>query len=189
MSTVLNFILKHSSRLHPHPTPHQNLPVLVLKIMQASAALVPIDSSYSQRLDKLIHHLLQKKPENRPSIHSVMATPVVVNALLNLCTDVGRLPCARYMYVLLPVKTISEYLKISWILSAFIQFCFIIIIILRMILIIHRHSQTSVEIVREASGEGGPPHQVYRMGSLGKYRQRSFFQDDSQTQGQDVSVL
>ncbi|XP_064385824.1 serine/threonine-protein kinase Nek8-like [Halichondria panicea] len=122
-----------------------NLPVLVLKIMQASAALVPIDSSYSQRLDKLIHHLLQKKPENRPSIHSVMATPVVVNALLNLCTDVGRLPCAR-------------------------------------------HSQTSVEIVREASGEGGPPHQVYRMGSLGKYRQRSFFQDDSQTQGQDTQT-
>ncbi len=144
--------------------------------MQASAALVPIDSSYSQRLDKLIHHLLQKKPENRPSIHSVMATPVVVNALLNLCTDVGRLPCVRYCWFngKPKIQFPSGYLYYK---------------LHTTILIPHRHSQTSVEIVREASGEGGPPPQVYRMGSLGKYRQRSFFQDDSQSPGQDVRVL
>ena len=73
----------------------QNLPALVLKIMQGSASLLPIDPTYSRGLKELIYSLLQRNPEDRPNIHNVMAMPVVVNALMNLATDVGRLPCTR----------------------------------------------------------------------------------------------
>jgi NIMA (never in mitosis gene a)-related kinase len=72
-----------------------NLPALVLKIMQASAALEPLESRYSRGHRDLIYSLLQRNPDERPDVHLVMANPFVVNALMNLCTDIGRLPCTR----------------------------------------------------------------------------------------------
>jgi serine/threonine protein kinase len=73
----------------------QNLPALVLKIMQASAALQPIDPTYSSSLNDLIYVLLQRNPDDRPDVSRIMATPVLVNAHTNLATDVGRLPCTK----------------------------------------------------------------------------------------------
>lgn len=65
--------------------------------MQASAALAPIDSRYSKGLHDLITCIMQKAPNDRPSVENIMAFPVVINALMNLCTDIGRLPCTRYV--------------------------------------------------------------------------------------------
>ena len=73
----------------------QNLPALVLKIMQASAVLDPVDPRFSIGLKDLIQSLLQRQPDDRPSVHQVMATPVLINAHMNLATDVGRLPCSK----------------------------------------------------------------------------------------------
>lgn len=73
----------------------QNLPALVLKIMQASAAIDPIDPDYSEGLKALIYSLLQRHPDDRPSVHKVMAAPVLVNIHMNLATDVGRLSCTK----------------------------------------------------------------------------------------------
>jgi serine/threonine protein kinase len=72
-----------------------NLPALVLKIMQASVALQPLESRYSRGLKELIYSLLQRNPDDRPDVHLAMANPFVVNPLMNLCTDIGRLPCTR----------------------------------------------------------------------------------------------
>ncbi len=63
--------------------------------MQASAALAPIDSRYTKGLRDLIACIMLKSPGDRPSVENIMAFPVVVNALMNLCTDIGRLPCTR----------------------------------------------------------------------------------------------
>lgn len=63
--------------------------------MQASAALEPMDPGYSEALKELIYCLLQRNPDDRPDVHRVMATPLLVNAHMNLATDVGRLPCTR----------------------------------------------------------------------------------------------
>ena len=73
----------------------QNLPALVLKIMQAAAGISPIPSCYSEGLRDLINSMLQRNPDDRPNIENIMANPVVVNILVNLGTDVGRLPCTR----------------------------------------------------------------------------------------------
>ena len=66
-----------------------------MKIMQASDAIKPINTKYSTGLQQLINSMLQRNPDDRPSIESIMAIPVVVNALVNLGTDVGRLPCGK----------------------------------------------------------------------------------------------
>ena len=81
------------------PPSIQNLPALVLKIMQASAVLEPLESRYSRGLRDLIYSLLQRNPDDRPDVYLVMANPFVVNALMNLCTDIGRLPCSRCVSV------------------------------------------------------------------------------------------
>ena len=73
----------------------QNLPALVLKIMKANSVLEPIDSRYSKQLNDLIHSMLQLLPADRPNINNVMAMPIVVNAHMNLCTEIGRIPCTR----------------------------------------------------------------------------------------------
>jgi len=66
-----------------------------MKIMQANSVLRPIDPSYSTALIDLIYHTLQRNPDDRPNVVQILATPVVVNAHLNLSTDVGRLPCSK----------------------------------------------------------------------------------------------
>ena len=72
----------------------QNFPALVLKIMQGANATAPLSDNYSTSLCSLVHAMLQRNPDDRPNVESIMANPVVVNALVNLGTDVGRLPCA-----------------------------------------------------------------------------------------------
>lgn len=71
------------------------MPALVLKIMQANSALEPIDPNYSKALKDLIYSLLQRQPDDRPDVHQVMATPLLINAHVNLTTDVGRLLCTK----------------------------------------------------------------------------------------------
>ena len=66
-----------------------------MAIMRAAAALKPMDGRYSQGLQDLVYSMLQKSPSDRPGIHNIMATPVVINALLNLSTDIGRVPCTK----------------------------------------------------------------------------------------------
>ncbi|KAL5487288.1 hypothetical protein EMCRGX_G019871 [Ephydatia muelleri] len=70
-----------------------NLPALVMRIMQGATSLAPMDECYSSGLKAMIHSTLQRNPSDRPDVEQVMAFPVAVNALVNLSTDVGRLPC------------------------------------------------------------------------------------------------
>jgi NIMA (never in mitosis gene a)-related kinase len=72
-----------------------NLPALVMKIMQGSRALSPLNDKYSQGLTLLINSMLCRNPEDRPNIENIMANPVLVNTLINLGTTVGRLPCSK----------------------------------------------------------------------------------------------
>ena len=64
--------------------------------MQAAAAIKPIPPHFSQGLRDIISSMLKRNPEERPNIENIMATPIMVNVLVNLGTDVGRLPCTRY---------------------------------------------------------------------------------------------
>ena len=68
--------------------------------MQAAEGITPINTKYSRGLQKLVYSLLQRNPDDRPNIENTMANPVIVNALVNLGTDVGRLPCNRYSIAL-----------------------------------------------------------------------------------------
>eukprot|EP00731_Ephydatia_muelleri_P018106 Em0011g146a len=68
-------------------------PSLVMRIMQGATSLAPMDECYSSGLKAMIHSTLQRNPSDRPDVEQVMAFPVAVNALVNLSTDVGRLPC------------------------------------------------------------------------------------------------
>ena len=61
--------------------------------MQGSNALQPLSDNYTSSLCTLVHAMLQRNPDDRPNIENIMANPVIVNALVNLGTDVGRLPC------------------------------------------------------------------------------------------------
>lgn len=70
-----------------------NLPALVLKIMKGD--FNPISERYSKDLKNLILSILQIDPTKRPSLPQIMAQPLVVNALFNMRTDVGRVPCNR----------------------------------------------------------------------------------------------
>ena len=70
-----------------------NLPALVLKIMKAN--FNPISERYSEDFKKLVLSMLHLDPAKRPSLARIMAQPLIVNALFNLHTDVGRVPCNR----------------------------------------------------------------------------------------------
>jgi len=70
-----------------------NLPALVLKIMKGN--FNPISERYSEDFKNLVLSMLQIDPAKRPSLPQIMAQPLVVNALFNLRTDVGRVPCNR----------------------------------------------------------------------------------------------
>ena len=70
-----------------------NLPALVLKIMKGS--FNPISERYSKDFKNLVLSMLQIDPAKRPSLPQIMAQPLVVNALFNLRTDIGRVPCNR----------------------------------------------------------------------------------------------
>ncbi|XP_069125944.1 serine/threonine-protein kinase Nek8-like [Argopecten irradians] len=70
-----------------------NLPALILKIMRGTFA--PISETYSEELRSLILSMLHLDPNKRPHINQIMAQPIVSNALLNLHTEMGKLPCTR----------------------------------------------------------------------------------------------
>ncbi|KAJ8306377.1 hypothetical protein KUTeg_016922 [Tegillarca granosa] len=70
-----------------------NLPALILKIMRGTFA--PISEIYSEDLRTLILSMLHLDPNRRPHINQIMAQPIVINALMNLHTDMGKLPCTR----------------------------------------------------------------------------------------------
>eukprot|EP00039_Didymoeca_costata_P007607 m.101671 g.101671 ORF g.101671 m.101671 type:complete len:698 (+) comp13751_c0_seq2:108-2201(+) len=71
-----------------------NLPALVLKIMRGTFA--PVSDSYSEDLRKLILSTLHLDPRQRPRPSEILALPICQNALLDLYTDIGRLPCVVY---------------------------------------------------------------------------------------------
>ncbi|XP_064624629.1 serine/threonine-protein kinase Nek8-like [Lineus longissimus] len=70
-----------------------NLPALVLKIMRGTFA--PIAEHYSSDMRSLILSMLHLDPNKRPHIHQIMAQPIVMNSLMNLYTDMGKIPCTR----------------------------------------------------------------------------------------------
>ena len=62
--------------------------------MQGASAVGTPNEKYSQGLLNLLNTMLQRHPDKRPNIENIMANPVMINALINLGTDVGRLPCS-----------------------------------------------------------------------------------------------
>jgi NIMA (never in mitosis gene a)-related kinase len=71
----------------------QNLPALILKIMRGTFA--PISDCYSDELRQLILNMLHLDPNKRPTITQIMAEPIVMNALMYMYTDFGKVPCRR----------------------------------------------------------------------------------------------
>jgi len=69
------------------------LTALVMKIMKGN--FIPISERYSEDFKKLVLSMLQIDPTKRPTLRQIMAQPLIVNALFNVCTDVGRVPCNR----------------------------------------------------------------------------------------------
>ena len=163
-----------------------------------------MDDRYSKGLRELIHSLLQRNPDDRPGIENVMAMPIMVNPLMNLCTDIGRLPCSRsgsvttsphgghtfvpsLFHLLLPPPSFlflpPSYLHPPSLLpSPSLPFSFLPPSL----------SPPFPRSAQEPSGPGAvgrskhPPSCGTRMGSLGQYRQRSFFEDDYDTSKQEV---
>lgn len=72
------------------PFDADNISAIVCKIMRGQYA--PISEHYSQELKILIDSLLHLEPTRRPNVNKIMAQPVLINALLDLSTDIGRVP-------------------------------------------------------------------------------------------------
>ena len=53
----------------------------------------PISPRYSEDLKQLILSMLHLDPNQRPTLTQVMSQPIVVHALINLQTDIGRVRC------------------------------------------------------------------------------------------------
>ncbi|KAK7468188.1 hypothetical protein BaRGS_00036601 [Batillaria attramentaria] len=70
-----------------------NLPALILKIMRGTFS--PISDQYSEELRSLILSMLHLDPARRPHINQIMACPIVINALMNLHTETGKVACVR----------------------------------------------------------------------------------------------
>ncbi|XP_059151574.1 serine/threonine-protein kinase Nek8-like isoform X2 [Physella acuta] len=70
-----------------------NLPALILKIMRGTFS--PISSHYSPQLRGLILSMLHLDPAKRPTINQIMAQPIIINTIMNLHTDTGKVPCVR----------------------------------------------------------------------------------------------
>jgi len=72
------------------PFDADNISAIVCKIMRGQYH--PVSEHYSQELKRLIESLLQLDPRRRPSMNRIMAQPVMINSLLDLSTDIGRIP-------------------------------------------------------------------------------------------------
>lgn len=55
----------------------------------------PVSDHYSDELRQIILSMLHLDPHRRPNINQIMAQPIVLNALMNLYTDFGKVPCRR----------------------------------------------------------------------------------------------
>jgi len=75
----------------------QTLPALILKIMRGSVS--PIADHYSDSLRQLIQDMLHLDPSKRPTIDEIMAQPFILDTLLSLYTDFGRIPCSRFHHL------------------------------------------------------------------------------------------
>ena len=53
----------------------------------------PMPTHYSEELRVLVKELLSVEPTKRPNVDIILASPVLINALMDLETDVGRIPC------------------------------------------------------------------------------------------------
>ncbi|XP_077397155.1 serine/threonine-protein kinase Nek8 isoform X2 [Festucalex cinctus] len=80
-----------------------NLPALVLKIM--SGTFAPISDRYSPELRQLILNMLNLDPSKRPQLNEIMALPICIRPLLNLCTDIGNVKMRRIEKPLSTVQT------------------------------------------------------------------------------------
>ncbi|XP_061683711.1 serine/threonine-protein kinase Nek8 isoform X3 [Syngnathoides biaculeatus] len=80
-----------------------NLPALVLKIM--SGTFAPISDRYSPDLRQLILNMLNLDPSKRPQLNEIMALPICIRPLLNLCTDIGNVKMRRIEKPLSTVQT------------------------------------------------------------------------------------
>ncbi|XP_028404721.1 serine/threonine-protein kinase Nek8-like isoform X2 [Dendronephthya gigantea] len=65
-----------------------NLPALVKKIL--TAAVPPVTGKYSDDLKELVTSLLNRDPEQRPTIKEVLANPLLINTHMDLPLNVGR---------------------------------------------------------------------------------------------------
>ncbi|KAM9811282.1 serine/threonine-protein kinase Nek8 [Syngnathus typhle] len=80
-----------------------NLPALVLKIM--SGTFAPISDRYSPELRQLVLNMLNLDPSKRPQLNEIMALPICIRPLLNLCTDIGNVKMRRIEKPLSTVQT------------------------------------------------------------------------------------
>ena len=69
----------------------ENFSAIVAKIVKRKFS--PMPNHYSSDLKKLVTKILVLEPAQRPSIEEIMSEPVVINSLLDLETDIGRIPC------------------------------------------------------------------------------------------------
>jgi len=58
-------------------------------------SVAPIADHYSDSLRQLILNMLHLDPSKRPTIDEIMAQPFILDTLLALYTDFGRIPCNR----------------------------------------------------------------------------------------------
>ncbi|XP_065070111.1 serine/threonine-protein kinase Nek8-like [Rhopilema esculentum] len=87
------------------PFDADNISAIVCKIMKGQYQ--PISEHYSQELKQLITSLLHLDPARRPNVNKIMAQTVMINSLLDLSTDIGRVP---YKFVPKPTGGFSAAL-------------------------------------------------------------------------------
>ena len=71
-------------------------------------SVAPIADHYSDGLRQLILDMLHLDPSKRPTIDQIMAQPFILDTLLALYTDFGRIPCNRLLNICLVRGVISD---------------------------------------------------------------------------------
>ena len=64
---------------------------IVKKVLRRDMA--PMPSHYSVEIRELVKEMLDMDPSKRPDTELILASPVLINAVMDLETDVGRIPC------------------------------------------------------------------------------------------------
>ncbi|XP_057299933.1 serine/threonine-protein kinase Nek8-like isoform X2 [Hydractinia symbiolongicarpus] len=68
-----------------------SLSSILRKILRCEYSKMP--DFYSEELKMLVKSILKLDPAKRPAITHILAAPILINSLLDLETDVGRIPC------------------------------------------------------------------------------------------------